>query len=222
MTLSDGGSSRQTGATSVEPDATRTPTAESTRIGSATRGDDVARRAVTADQRLDRMRWGPVWAGLLVTLLTFAVLELGFFALGWLTFGQDQPGSTAGWVSGLLGVAAFFVGGITAGVTVMWRDVTSGVLHGMLVWALTTVGIILFTLLGGGALFGAVADVFAQVASLQDPNLSDVRGEEIAGAARSAAGWALLALLLSFVAAVLGGALGVKLWPRKRDADRAQ
>jgi hypothetical protein len=182
------------------------------------RRDESAQITNTVDQHLDRMRWGPVWAGLLITLLTFAVLELAFH---WLTFQQNQADSATGWISGLIGMVAFFLGGITAGSTVMWRDVTSGVLHGILVWALTTVGIILFTLFGGGALFGAVADVFTQVASLQDPNLSDVQLDEIAGAVRSAAGWALLGLIVSLVSATLGGAIGVKIWPRKRDASNS-
>jgi hypothetical protein len=110
-----------------------------------------------------------------------------------LTFDQYQSEATRGWISGLVGLVAFFLGGITAGCTVMWRDVTSGLPHGMLVWALTTVGVILVTLIGGGALFGAVADVFAQVVALRNPNLADVQLAEIAGAARSAAAGHILA-----------------------------
>lgn len=172
---------------------------------------DVARR--------DLVRWGPVWAGLVVTLSTFLLLELIFYALGWLSLNQGEPGSTAGLVSGLIGFFSFFLGGLVAGATAMWRSAKDGLLHGILVWALTTMGIIFLTLFGGGALFGTAAEVLTQVSSLQQANLPDVDAGQAMSAVMDATRWAVLGLVLSLLAAAIGGAIGGKMWPAKRDED---
>jgi len=172
-----------------------------------------------SDERRDQVRWGPVWAGALITLSAFIVLEVTFFAFGWLTFAQGEPGTTAGWVTAVIAIVAFVLGGAIAGATAMWRSVGAGVLHGVLVWALTTVAIIFLTVLGGGALFGAVADVFTQIASLRQSGGDGPQPAELVDTARSAANWAVLGLALSIAAAALGGALGVKAWPRRRHDD---
>lgn len=165
-------------------------------------------------ERRDQVRWGPVWAGLVVALSTFLLLELLALALRWI-----EPGSTAtrsGVVSGILGLIAFFLGGLVAGATAMWRDFGSGLLHGVLVWALGVVSILLIATLGGGALFGSVADTLARVGTLTRTNLSNVDASAALSTARSAAGWGVLGLALSLAAAALGGLMGAKAWPRKR------
>ena len=100
-----------------------------------------------------------MWAGLVVALPTFLLLELAFFALGWLTPGANDAGAGYAVITGLLGLFAFFLGGLTAGSTAMWRGVRSGLLHGIMVWALGVVSFLFLTLFGGGALFGSLADV---------------------------------------------------------------
>lgn len=169
------------------------------------------------DQRRDPVRWGSVWAGVLVALTTFLLVELLFFAFGWLTYAQGNPSTTAGWISGLIGLFAFFMGGLVAGATSIWRGVREGMVHGVLVWALGLVGIIFITLFGGGSLFGSVANVFGQFASLQQAALPDVQVSEVTDTVRSAARWAVLALALSLAAAVLGGMAGVKMGSKYKD-----
>lgn len=182
--------------------------------------EEVRHTALAADTgsvppaRRDKVRWGPVWAGLIVALASFLLFELAAFALGWLTPGEDSA-SRSGWVSGLLGLLAFFLGGLTAGATALWRDVGSGLLHGVLVWALGVVAIILITTLGGGALFGALADTLARVANLSRGNLPNVDATQALDTARSAAGWGVLGLALSLAAAAAGGLVGGNMWPRK-------
>ncbi len=169
------------------------------------------------EQRRDQVRWGPVWAGLIVALPTFLLLELAFFALGWLTPGANNAGAGAPVITGLIGLFAFFLGGLTAGATTMWRGVRSGLLHGILVWALGVVAFLFLTLFGGGSLFGSLADVLTQTTALQRTNVPDVNVAQAVQAARDAAGWAVLGLGLSWAAATLGGVLGAKMWPRKSD-----
>lgn len=170
-------------------------------------------------ERRDQVRWGPVWAGLIVALSTFLLLELMFFAFGWLTLGSNSS-NARGWVSGLLGLVAFFLGGLTAGATAMWRHPGTGLLHGIMVWALGVVSIILIATLGGGALFGSVADTLARVANLSRANLPNVDAAQALDTARSAARSGVLGLALSLAAAALGGLTGAKMWPRKKDTDR--
>lgn len=183
-------------------------------------GPVVAREEIAVpaggDQRRDPIRWSAVWAGLIMALATFILVQLIFYALGWLTFEQGNQGTTAGLVSALIGLFAFFVGGAVAGGTSIWHGAREGMVHGMLVWALGVVGILFLTVFGGGALLGSLANAVAQTGSLQEADLSDVEFGRAAGIARDAAGWAVLGLLVYLIAAVAGGVLGVKTGSRGR------
>lgn len=68
----------------------------------------------------DRVRWGPVWTGALTTLSINVVLQLLFYALGWLDLGTEN-GTTASVVSAVLGLVAFLLGGFAAGASAGWR-----------------------------------------------------------------------------------------------------
>lgn len=173
--------------------------------------------------RWDRVRWGPIWAGAIVALPTFIVLQTFFFALGWLDLGFDGGGSAVATsvVSGILALIAFFVGGLVAGASALWRSTEDGVLHGVLVWALTVVGVIVFALFGGGAVLGPLASLLSNAIILeqqqlfgQDPN---VNVGQLVQSARPAAGWSALFLGLAAGAAALGGVAGSKIWPRRSD-----
>src|SRR5690348_14526972 len=71
----------------------------------------------------DRVRWGPIWAGLLTTLSLFLLLELMAYAFGWLTLGSGAGNfpagatRTAAWVTGIIGLISFFLGGLLTGAT---------------------------------------------------------------------------------------------------------
>lgn len=166
--------------------------------------------------RRDRTRWGSIWAGALVVLSTYLVLQLLFFALGILDLGFDGGGSAtaATIVSGILALVAFFLGGLAAGASALWRGASDGLMHGVLVWALSVIAILASVLLGGGALLGTVANVATDVTNItqqiQNPNINPTQALQ---AAREAAGWGALSLGLSVTAAALGGVLGSKIWP---------
>jgi hypothetical protein len=88
----------------------------------------------------------------LAVLTVFIVLQLLFFALGCLDLGFNGAagtGATAGIVTGVLALVAFFVGGLLAGASTMWRGAGDGLLHGVLVWALSVLGIPAIALIGG-------------------------------------------------------------------------
>jgi hypothetical protein len=174
---------------------------------------DVRRSAAPSmmDERRDRIRWGAVWTGALTTLSTYIVLQLLFFALGWLDLGGDG-GTTRALVSAVLALVAFFLGGAAAGASALWHRAHDGMVNAVVAWAITVITLLGFALIGGGALLGSLAEVVTQFADLRNP----AQGVDVARAtqtARDSAGWAALGLGLSMAACALGGSIGAKLWP---------
>lgn len=169
--------------------------------------------------RRDLVRWGPLWAGLMVTIATFLVMQLAIFAAELFTDGGGGAGS---WLSALAALVAFFLGGLTTSATARWHRVGDGAVNGALLWAFATVGLVLLAILGGGTLAGPVSTVAADLGAVQDLNLQNPPTEQVNQAlagARDAAGWSLLGLALSFVSCVAGGAAGAKAWPNRSHAD---
>ncbi|HVL83997.1 MAG TPA: hypothetical protein VM367_06880 [Pseudonocardia sp.] len=168
------------------------------------------------------MRWGPVWAGGIVVLTTFLVLQLLFFAFGLLDLGFEgaEAGMVGGIVTAVLALIAFFVGGLLAGASTLWRGADDGLLHGVLVWALSVLGILALAVIGGSALLGPLADFVTQTGA--QPENVDVDPAQVLRAARETAGWTALGLGLAAGAAALGGTLGSKIWPGRRDVGDAR
>jgi hypothetical protein len=160
--------------------------------------------------RGDQTRWGPVWAGALVVLPTFLVLQFLFFALGWLDLAVEGAAApaTRGIVSAILGIIAFFVGGLLAASASARRGMIDGALHGTLVWALGVVGLIGLALAGGTSLLGPLAEVAGQL------RVPDIPMEAVVATARQSAGWAALGLGVYLGSAVLGGIAGARMGPR--------
>jgi hypothetical protein len=177
-------------------------------------------------ERHDGVRWGPIWAGLLTALTTFLLLELLFYALGWLTLdpGEKDPGSSADLVTGILLLVAFFLGGLVAAATALWKGLTSGLLHGFLVWALGVAVLFLLALFGGGALLGSFGTLTNELGIgsgevQQATNVTGNEAEQVRSNAKDAAWPAFLGLLLPLAASMLGGLVGSKVWPRRDDTD---
>ena len=183
-------------------------------------GASAVTSTTAAPPRRDRVRWGPVWAGLIVAVPTFLLLQLATLALGWWEVGPGNSGDNADWFSAINGLITLFLGGLTAGASAIWRGFSDGLLHGILVWALTVVSTIVLTLFGGGALLGSIASVFNDVTGIQQADLPDVAATQATDVATSAASWAVLGLGLGITAAAIGGVIGAKMWPSREDADR--
>lgn len=159
----------------------------------------------------DPIRWSAVWAGFLVALSVFLLIELLFFAFGWLTLETTDRGAAAGIVTALIGLVAFLIGGYVAGAGSIWFGVREGLMHGVLVWALSLVVILLLSLLGGGALFGVASNVFSDLAATWRGGATDEQMEQALQTARDGAGWAFAGILAYLIAAMAGGAAGVKM-----------
>ena len=177
-------------------DDVRTTEATAAAPPAAPRHQTGAPNRIQDDTLRDRIRWGPVWADTIVVLTTFMVLQLLFFALGWLDLGFDTGGGaeTAGIVSGILGL----------------------ILQGVIVWALAVVIIMGLTLLSGTAALGPLANVLAQ-SPATTPQEVNVDPAQVLGTVRQSAGWAALGLGLGAGAAALGGLSGSALWSSRRD-----
>ncbi len=155
----------------------------------------------------DRIRWGPIWSGIVVALGTFILLQLALVALG--LFDVENPQTADAVWSAAAGGLAFLLGGVTTGATALWRGVDDGLLHGIVLWAVALVVLVALSSLGSGIALGAVdtTEVFDGVTQ------ADVE-EVLADDAQEVAGQALLALTVALIAAAVGGLLGAKLWPR--------
>ncbi len=161
--------------------------------------------------RRDSARWGPIWAGLIAALTTLLLLQLLAIGIGIIGIGPNDTGGA--WVSAILSLIAFFVGGAVAGMTSSVRGPVPGLINGFLVWALGTVLILLLSALGLGQIFGALGSVVGQVGVLQNiqqggVNAPNADPAQIASAVRAGAIGAFFGLLFAAVAAMIGGLVG--------------
>ena len=180
-------------------------------------------RTVSAGERRDRVRWGPIWAGLIVALGVNVLLQLALVATGAFGIDLERTGLPEGaLLSGLAALIAFFVGGLVTGASTMWRDGNDGAFHGVVMWALAVVAVLLLSVLGSGLALGAASDVADDLGigtEELEEDVEDVESDEAADRAESAAGGTLIGLALTLAASVAGAVVGSKMWPRK---DRRQ
>ena len=162
----------------------------------------------------DRVRWGPIWAGLVAAIAIFLLLSTIAVAIGAQAVNSgaeaEDAGVAGGIVSAVLALIAFLTGGFVASrsATVMNRGY--GALNGFLVWALGVVLILALAAFGLGSLFGASGDLFEQYRNLGSPQPEGVDPESVAEGIRNSSLGALVAMLLPAAAATLGGWLGAR------------
>jgi hypothetical protein len=168
----------------------------------------------------DRVRWGPIWAGLITAIALFLVLTTIAVAVGAQTVatGSDAEGAgtAGGIVTGVLALVAFLIGGFVASRTAPVIGRGYGALHGFLVWALGLIVILGVAAFGLGSLFGASGELFAQYRSLGSPQPEGVDPQQVAEGIRNSSLGALVGLLLPATAATVGG------WLAGRDVARVE
>lgn len=151
----------------------------------------------------DRVRWGAIWAGALTALTTFIVLQLLLFSVDVLEVGFDTGAATS-IINGLIGLLAFFLGGLAAASSSIRPGAGGGMRQGAVVWALTVTGIFFFALFGG-VLLGAVGNVVTQLGILGQRAPAALVTTDLV---QNTAGWTVLFLGAWVIAAVLGGLVG--------------
>jgi hypothetical protein len=181
-------------------------------------GAEVVQQTTHISTPRDKVRWGPIWAGLLTALFTFLTLELVMYGLGLLTVdfniaSPDRPGTGGDpWTTAIVALIAFFAGGFVAGSSAVTRSKAAGVLNGFLVAALGLGLILLFSMFGLGSLFGAVGQVANRFITAAGPfgprDILSIDPARYADELRDASWWAAISTLVAAGAAALGGFIG--------------
>jgi len=167
----------------------------------------------------DRVRWGPLWAGLITTLATFTLLQLVFLATKAVDIDLGNNGETSfSFWTAVSALVAFFLGGLVVGATTKWDRLDDGALHGFLLWALATVALLILGGIAARALAGPLGGFLNSASGVTDIPPGPQRDAALE-AAQDRAAQALLSLFLALVAAVGGAVVGSKLWPRARGVD---
>jgi len=169
----------------------------------------LAARDEAVTRRRDRVRWGPIWAGLVVALSTYLLIQLVLIAVDAVDIADPSTGDAV-W-SALAAVVGFFIGGVVVGATSLWRGVDDGILHGVVLWGTGLVALLVMSAVAGGVALGSIdtTDIFdnTQTQAQTDPGATNDDVQDAAGRALAVVG-------ASLVAAAAGGAVGAKLWPR--------
>jgi hypothetical protein len=159
--------------------------------------------------RRDRISWGPVWAGFIITLGTYLLLQLMLITSGLVDLVEGDP-ATAGWWSAGAAVVAFLLGGVVAGAGSHWTKPSDGLLNGIVMWGLALVALLLIGTAGGGIAVGAF-----DIGNVIDEFTAGVDTQQTVDTTREAAGWTLIGLTVALAASAIGGAIGTTLWPRE-------
>jgi hypothetical protein len=188
----------------------------------------------------DRVRWGPILAGLVTALTSLLLLSLLGLAFG-LTMmnagtaaAQGGPPAEAGrnaalWAA-VSGLISFLLGGFVAGRTAAVFDRNWGALNGAMVFLVGVPVTLWLASQGLGAVLGSLGTLAtglnvnpAQVQASADQarqaagNVQPIDVAQAAERARNTAWNALLISLLGLAAGALGGALGTR---RELEVDR--
>ena len=187
--------------------------------GATTRtGGDMYQETAVISPR-DRVRWGPVFAGLVTALSLFLLLSLLALGLG-LTAADaatssdqtDAIGTAGAIIAAVIGLLAFVIGGFVAARTSAVVGRGPGAMNGFLVWALGIVLILALGAMGVGTIFGAAGDIFGQVqaSGIQPSDVPEVDPQQAQDAIRNSALAGFVSLALPALAAVIGGVLGAR------------
>jgi hypothetical protein len=172
----------------------------------------------------DRVRWGPILAGLLTALTTLLLLNLLGLAAGLsavdvggaaggatATQAQDAGRNSAIWAA-ISGIIAFFLGGYVAARTAGLFDRGWGAVNGAMVFLLAVPLVLWLAAQGVGALIGGLGSYAGGFDGLRGAT-TNVDQTDVARAAegvRNGAWGALLGSLLGLGSSALGGMFGAR------------
>jgi len=156
---------------------------------------------------VDRVRWGPVLAGLFAALATLVTLSVLGLAIGASAFDPGDNGSTFGLGAGIWGAVstliAFLVGGWMAARTAAVGGRSGGVLNGAMVW-FVAIPLLIYAL---GSGIGAIARTLGNVANTAAQVTAPVAGQAAEEAANNPQVQASAAAGADAVASAAAGAL---------------
>lgn len=172
----------------------------------------------------DRVRWGPIVAGVLTALTTLLVMTVLGLAIGTTAFEPGETGArTVGTAAAIWGILsallAFFVGGWVAGRNALASASDNGALNGFLVGAATIVVMLWMVGAGVGNLLGLAGSNVDQIANINNVQSAIEQPAETGEAvtttaqdnyeeARNSAWGTFAGLVIALGAATAGGVLG--------------
>ncbi|MHB1000577.1 MAG: YrzE family protein [Armatimonadota bacterium] len=160
----------------------------------------------------DLVRWGPIWAGLLLALAIQVVLGAVGLAVA---LSSNDPnaanfaenvGRTLSIWSAISALIALFVGGYVAGRMAAVLGLRNGLVQGSVVWALTLVIGLLLSAMGVAGVLGAATNMGALLG--QSANLSGPEAQRLVNNTASGTWWFVIGAILAWAAAAGGGILG--------------
>ena len=173
----------------------------------------------------DRVRWGPILAGLVATIASMLVLTVLGLALGASVFEPTSDGSDVGafaaiW-SALSALVPFLIGGWVTGKTASLHGDDNALLNGALVGASALALILWLASMGAGNLLGGLGNNIDEIARVgrdtvtqQDVNSAadSARTNAVAAydEARNSAWGTLAGIVLALGASAVGALLGHK------------
>lgn len=172
-----------------------------------------------AARRDDRVHWGPVWAGFVVSLLAMIILGSLAAAIGLASVVPADAATTeaaqtgGGVAAAIIVLLSLFLGGYASGYLLESWGVRFGAAHGVLVAGLVLTIAVLGTAIGSVGLGSALGTIFGalNMGRIFDPRAyANIPPEAIAATAARAAGWFTVIALLCVGAAALGGYLATR------------
>ncbi len=182
----------------------------------------------------DRVRWGPIWAGLLAAFFSLLVLSFLGLAIGASTVnagqavqggGTQNAGQYSAIWAGITVILSFLVGGYFAGRTAAVHERGWAGINGGLVFLLALPILLWLASQGLGAIIGNASNIagglginLGQVtnsASGAARNITPQQAQQAADTAKTTAWGTVIGLLLGYGAAVLGGILGARTNPSR-------
>lgn len=165
-----------------------------------------------AGRTRDLVRWGPIWAGLLVALAVQLLLGAVGLAVALRAYDPsvanygERVSSTLGIWSAISALIALFIGGYVAGRMAAVSGFKNGFAQGSIVWALSLVVGTILSALGAAGFLGAALNI--QPLLRQGIQLSGPEAMNLIRATSSGAWWFVIGSILAWAAAAGGGVLG--------------
>ncbi|MCX6377334.1 MAG: hypothetical protein NTU88_15085 [Armatimonadetes bacterium] len=158
----------------------------------------------------DLVRWGPIWAGLLLALGVQVVLGAVSLAVALSIFSPTEAdyaqkvANFASILSVISGLIALFLGGFVAGRMASVLGLRNGIVQGSVVWALALLIGVVLSALGIAGLLNAI-----NVAPyLRGMMLTSPEQQMLIRNAVSGTWWFVVGSLLAWIAAAVGGIRG--------------
>lgn len=165
------------------------------------------------------VRWGPIWAGLLLALGIQIILgavglavALSFYDVASPDYARSVANLANMW-SVISGLMALFLGGFVSGRMASVQGLRSGVIQGTMVWTLALIVGVILSSLGIAGLLNAVNVMpFLRTLMMTSPEQQNLIQNAV-----TETWWFVIGSLLGWIAAVIGGMRGAAAHPEEAE-----